>query len=368
MIIDRAKLFRVRMPLVRPFRTSLGTDTAREALLLQVQGREGESGWGECVADTLPLYSSEYVDAARMTIERVLLPTLAGRDVEPADVARLLSPVKEHRMSKAAVEMAVLDAVLRSSGTSFASFLGAQRRRLRVGVSVGITETLEDLLAVVSAHLEEGYSRVKLKIEPGWDVEPVRAVRSLVGDDFMLQVDANTAYSLDRAGPLLELDDLGLLLIEQPLGEEDLLGHVELAKRLRTPICLDESLTSLATTEQAVALGACSVVNLKPGRVGGYLESKRVHDFCASHQLPLWCGGMLETGIGRAANLALAALPGFSLPGDISATERYFHDDVTAAFHLEDGEIAVPEGPGFGVEVDEGALARLCVASSSVAL
>jgi len=255
-------------------------------------------------------------------------------------------------MAKAAVEMAVLDAELRAAGISFASHLGAVHDEIDCGVSVGIFPTIAELLHEVAAYLEAGYMRVKLKIEPGWDIEPLRAVRERFGDGLLLQVDANTAYTLDDARHLALLDDFDLLLVEQPLPEDDMPGHAALAKLMRTPICLDESITSARAAAHAISIGACSIVNIKAGRVGGYLEARRVHDLCAGHGVPVWCGGMLETGLGRAANVALAALPGFTLPGDTSASNRYFRRDITEPFVLHDGRLAVPTGPGLGVTVD----------------
>jgi O-succinylbenzoate synthase len=223
--------------------------------------------------------------------------------------------------------------------------------------------SIPELLDAVGGYLDEGYRRIKLKIEPGWDVEPVRAVRERFGDEVPLQVDANTAYRLDDAAHLARLDPFDLLLIEQPLDEEDVLGHAELARRIRTPVCLDESIVSARTAEAAIELGACAIVNIKPGRVGGYLEARRVHDVCAAHGVPVWCGGMLETGIGRAANVALAALPNFTLPGDTSASRRYFETDITEPFVLEDGRLRVPTGPGIGVEPVPDVLESLTVAT-----
>jgi O-succinylbenzoate synthase len=224
-------------------------------------------------------------------------------------------------------------------------------------------DSIGELLDAVGAYLAEGYLRIKLKIEPGWDVEPVRAVRERFGDSIQLQVDANAAYAASDAGHLRRLDDFDLLLIEQPLPEDDLGGHIRLAKLLRTPVCLDESITSARVAAFAIASGACSVVNIKPGRVGGYLEARRIHDLCVAHGVPVWVGGMLETGVGRAANAALASLPGFTLPGDISASRRYYHQDITAPFVIHNGHITVPAGPGIGVEVDPAALDEVTTAT-----
>ena len=350
MKLEAVELRRIGLPLVSPFRTSFGTETAKDALLVRAIGSDAE-GWGECVAMTEPLYSSEYVEAALDVMKAHLLPRLfAAGDVEPHEVAHLLEPVKGHRMAKAAIETAVLDASLRATGTAMATFLGATKDRVDSGVSVGIMTSIDALLDAVAGYLDAGYLRIKLKIEPGWDIEPVRAVRERFGDDVLLQVDANTAYTLADARHLARLDPFDLLLIEQPLPEDDVLGHADLAKVIKTPVCLDESIESARDAAAAIRLGACAIVNVKPGRVGGYLEARRIHDVCVAHGVPVWCGGMLETGIGRAANVALAALPGFTLPGDTSASDRYFTTDVTEPFVLEDGRLRVPTGPGIGVD------------------
>lgn len=349
MKLEGVELRRIAMPLVAPFRTSFGTQTTRDVLLLRVVTDTGE-GWGECVAMSAPLYSSEYVDAAADVLRRFLVPALAAAGPLSAPlVAEALAPYQGHRMAKAALEMGVLDAELRAEGRSFGRELGAVHDRVPCGVSVGIMDSVPALLDAVGGYLDEGYVRIKLKIEPGWDVEPVRAVRETYGDDVLLQVDANTAYTLADARHLARLDVFDLLLIEQPLAEEDVLGHADLARLIRTPVCLDESITSAQTAAAAIRLEACSVVNIKPGRVGGYLEARRIHDLCAAHGVPVWCGGMLETGLGRAANVALAALPGFTLPGDTSGSGRYYATDVTAPFVLDGGHLAVPQGPGLGV-------------------
>ena len=366
MKITDVELRRIRLPLVAPFRTSFGSQTERDVLLLKVTTPDGE-GWGECVALAEPVYSPEFVDGAQRVIETFLLPALfSAGDVSAHQVAPTLSFVKGHPMAKAAVEMAVLDAELRARGQSFASHLGATRDAVDSGVSVGIMESIPALLDAVGGYLDEGYKRIKLKIEPGWDVEPVRAVRERFGDDLLLQVDANTAYTLADARHLARLDPFGLLLIEQPLPEDDIRGHAELAKVIATPVCLDESIESARGAADAIALGACAIVNIKPGRVGGYLEARRIHDLCAAHNVPVWCGGMLETGVGRAANVALAALPNFTLPGDTSASDRYYRQDITAPFVLVDGQLPVPTAPGLGVTPDPSALDSVTTSVSHV--
>ena len=356
MKIEAVELRRLQMPLVAPFRTSFGTEDHRDILLVEVKTPDA-IGWGECVAMSEPAYSAEYVDGAHAVIRDHLMPRLDRLDdVVASQVAPALEGVKGHPMAKAALEMAILDAELARRGQSLASYLGAVHESVPAGVSVGIVGSIGELLDTVAGYLDDGYVRIKLKIEPGWDVEPVRAVRERFGDDLLLQVDANTAYDLADARHLARLDPFDLLLIEQPLAEDDLAGHAQLARRLRTPICLDESITSARVAADAIDRGACSIVNIKAGRVGGYLEARRVHDVCVAHGVPVWCGGMLETGLGRAANLALAALPGFVLPGDVSASARYWHRDVTTPFVLENGHIRVPSGPGLGVRPERSAL------------
>jgi len=360
---------RVAMPLVTPFRTSFSTETARDVLLLRAVLSDPElgevEGWAECVSDNHPFYSSEYVEGSSHVLGHYLVPMLmAVPDLHPDAVAPALARVTGHRMAKAALETAVLDGWLRAHGVPLARLLGATRDRVPCGVSVGIMDEIPQLLDAVDGYLAEGYQRIKLKIEPGWDVEPVRAVRERFGDGILLQVDANTAYTLQDAPVLARLDPFNLLLIEQPLDEEDILGHAELARRVRTPICLDESITSARGAAAAIQLGACSIINVKPGRVGGYLEARRIHDVCVANGVPVWCGGMLETGIGRAANVALAALPGFTLPGDTSASRRYYATDITEPFELDAGHLAVPTGPGIGVLPLPDVLAEVTTARS----
>jgi O-succinylbenzoate synthase len=361
MKLTGAELRTIRMPLVSPFETSFGVEHDRVAILVRVIGVMGGDrrrvevqGWGECVAMELPLYSSEYAEAAAAMLRRFLIPRLlgaagAGTEITAETVDTLLEPFVGHRMAKAALEMAVLDAQLRGTGQSLASYLGASRSSVPSGVSVGIQPSIPTLLDVVAEYLAQGYVRIKLKIKPGWDVAPVEAVRERFGELIPLQVDANAAYTLADARVLRRLDAFDLLLIEQPLPQDDLRQHAELAKLVRTPICLDESIVSPRAAADALALRACSVINIKAGRVGGYLAAKRIHDLCRANGIPVWCGGMVETGLGRAANAALAALPGFTLPGDVSASNRFYEQDITEPFVMDEGRIAVPTGPGLGV-------------------
>lgn len=371
--VEAIELHRLEVPLVRPFETSFGRETVREVLMVHVRTDAGD-GWGECVAGRDPFYSAEYVGGAASVIERYLGPALLerladgppqteSRDLLPRGastplanaVAPALAFVAGHRMAKAALEAAVLDAELRAQGRSMGEAFGAEREWVDCGVSVGIAPTLEELLDEVTGYLEEGYRRIKLKIRPGWDLVPVGAVRELMGRAGMLQVDANTAYTAADIPLLARLDDFDLLLIEQPFAEEDLATHARLAAECETPVCLDESILDVATAVAAVERGATSIINIKPGRMGGYLEALRVHDVCCALDVPVWCGGMLELGVGRAANVALAALPGFVLPGDTSASARYFAEDLTEPFVLGEGEhhgqLRVPDAPGTGVTV-----------------
>ena len=320
--------------------------------MVKVTNENGTVGWAECVAMSEPLYSPEYVIGCLDLMKRFLIPALREKSsIAAEDVPVLLKPFLGGQMAKAALETAILDAQLRDQNISLAKYLGATKSKVECGVSVGIANDLEALVEEVKSYVDAGYRRIKLKIEPGWDYEAVKTIRQIY-PDIPLQVDANQAYSRSDGKLLAKLDEFNLLLIEQPLDEHDILGHAILAKEVKTPICLDESIISLHSAQDALALEATTVINIKPGRVGGYIESKKIHDLCVDKKIPVWCGGMLETGIGRAANLALAALPGFTLPGDTSASSRYFKQDITTPFVMEDGYLTVPTGPGIGVEPD----------------
>jgi o-succinylbenzoate synthase len=370
MKLQRLMLHHVRIPLVSPFTTSFGTENEKAAYLVEAVAdtETGEvTGWGECVAMAEPLYSSEFLTGAAEVTRRWLAPALfAVPDLTAETVAHHVEHIVGHPMAKAAVEMSVLDAQLRGQGRSFASYLGVTRDRVPSGVSVGIQSSPDELLRVVGGYLDEGYARIKLKIKPGADLAYVAAVRREFGDDLLLQVDANAAYTLADAAHLRRLDDFGLLLIEQPLGEADLRQHAELARQMATPMCLDESIVSVEAAADAITMGATSVINIKPGRVGGYLEARRIHDLARAHGVAVWCGGMLETGVGRAANAALAGLPGFTLPGDISGSNRFYERDITEEIVMTDGSVAVPTGPGFGVTVDRDRLAEFTTGTDTL--
>jgi O-succinylbenzoate synthase len=349
MKLEKIELGIIALPLVRPFRTSFGTQTSREVLIVKVVNENGTTGWAECVAMSEPLYSAEYVAGCLDLMKRFLIPALKSKPTITAEeVAPVLKPFLGAPMAKAALETAILDAQLQDQKISLATYLGATKSRVACGVSVGIANDLEALAEEVSSYVEQGYRRIKLKIEPGWDIAAVKKIRDLY-PTILLQVDANQAYTRDDGKHLAALDEFNLLLIEQPLDEHDILGHALLAKQVKTPICLDESIISLQSARDALELKATTIINVKPGRVGGYIESVKIHDLCLKNKIPVWCGGMLETGIGRAANLALAALPGFTLPGDTSASSRYFKEDVTAPFVMIDGYLDVPNTTGIGI-------------------
>lgn len=360
-------LLLVELPLVRPFRTSFGETDRKRCVLVRVEADDAE-GWGECVAEERPDFSGEFNDGVWLVIRDHLAPLVL--EAGEADVARAelaLRAVRGNPMAKAALIDAVLDAQLRATGESLAAWLGAVRERVACGVSVGIAPTTEALLDQVDAYLTEGYRRIKLKIEPGLDVDRVHAVRE-AHPDVLLSVDANAAYSPADVDVFRALERDDLLMIEQPLHHEDLVQHARLQAILRTDLCLDESIRSAADADAALELGACRIVNVKQGRVGGVPEAKRVHDVCLERRAPVWCGGMLETGVGRATNLALAALPGFTLPGDTSASSRYFHEDLTRPFELgRDGTMEVPSGPGIGVAPLPERLVTCTIRSESIA-
>ncbi|MCS7222469.1 MAG: o-succinylbenzoate synthase [Anaerolineae bacterium] len=363
MKIERVVLYHLRMPLRSPFETSFGCIHERECILLAVHS-EGLVGYGECVADRSPGYAYETTGTAWHILRDFLVPAILGRALAgPGEFQQRVAHVRGHPMAKAGLELALWDLRGRQEGRPLRELLGGQRERVEVGVSVGIQPSPEALVDVVGRYLAQGYGRVKIKIKPGRDVADAQAVRRAF-PHIRLQVDANSAYTLETASTLRPLDELDLLLIEQPLAEDDLWDHSRLQSQFKTPLCLDESIHSLRHARQALEMGACRVINIKPGRVGGLSQAIAIHDLCRAHGVPVWCGGMLETGVGRAANLALASLPGFTLPGDISATDRYYEQDITyERFMLNpDSTIAVPSGPGLGVTIDSAALKRFTLA------
>jgi O-succinylbenzoate synthase len=352
MKIEQIRLHHLRMPLVAHFETSFGRIVERDCILVEIQS-EGLTGWGECVADRDPGYCYETSGTAWHILMDFIAPQILGADLaDAADFQERVANIRGHQLAKAGVEMALWDLLGQRQGKSLRELFGGQQTRVPVGVSVGLQDSPEILLKTVEKYLAEGYRRVKLKIKPGRDVGDTRVVRQAF-PDLLLQVDANSAYSLESASALLPLDELDLLLIEQPLFEDDIWDHARLQKMLKTPVCLDESITSPRHARYALEMQACRVINIKPARCGGLGQGIEIHDMCQRAGIPVWCGGMLETNIGRASNLALASLPNFSLPGDISASARYYHEDVTEeTFTLNsDSTIDVPARPGLGVTV-----------------
>jgi O-succinylbenzoate synthase len=350
--IERLELRLLKLPLVHFFETSFGRIDDRHFIVVSLEA-DGVFAYGECVAEQDPFYGAETNETAWHIIADFIGPRVLGASFDhPRDLFPALKAIRGHNMAKAAVEMAAWDLFARLRGDPLSRVLGGTRDRIASGVSIGIQDSLDELAAKVERELAAGYQRIKIKIKPGWDLAAVKMIRARFGS-IPLMVDANAAYTLSDARHLAELDQYELMMIEQPLDYDDIADHAALQRQIRTPICLDESIKSVHAAEHAIAAGACRIINIKPGRVGGYGESIRLHDLCAEHGIPVWHGGMLESGIGRAANIHLSTLPNFSLPGDIAASRRYFDPDLIdpAIEVARDGTIAVPRGPGLGVQV-----------------
>jgi len=361
----------ISLPLKEPFRISSGIISQRRILLLELADGEGTTAWSECVAGELPNYSYETIDTAWIVISRYVAPRIIGRPLEsPAEVQLLLDKdFRGHNMAKAAVEMGVWELEARRQGTALSQLLGGVRERVEVGISIGIQPSPEVLVEKARACLDQGYRKIKIKIMPGADVAYAAAVRATLGPEAPLMVDANNAYTLDDVEALQALDDLDLLMIEQPLAWDDVVQHAALQKVLKTPICLDESITGPARVRDMISLGSGRIVNIKPARVGGFSGSKAIHDLCEQEGIPVWCGGMLESGVGRGHNIALASLSNFTIPGDISPSSRYWQRDiVTPQWQMDtDGTIAVPrDRPGTGVEIDRGLIEDLTVRTETL--
>jgi O-succinylbenzoate synthase len=375
MKIERLALYHIRQKLVSPFETSFGRQEMRDSLVLAMHG-DGLSGWGECVATGSPGYSYETTATAWHILADFLIPALLGTELaEPEELAGRLRFVRGHPLAKAALDQAVWDITARRDALSVAQKLAlpypeGPRARVKVGVSIGIQESIETTLEVIQGYLDQGYARIKLKIRPGHDVSVARAAREAFPDT-PIMLDANSAYTLDDVAVFKEMDDLNLLMLEQPLSHDDIYDHSRLRPLIGTPLCLDESILSADHARYALALGACDIINIKPARVGGWTEARKVHDLCRESDIPVWCGGMLETGVGRAGQLALASLPGFTLPGDISATDRYYATDIGSrvfSLNREDSTITVPVGPGLGIEVEPDRLKAATVRERSFTL
>ncbi|HVG37987.1 MAG TPA: o-succinylbenzoate synthase [Pyrinomonadaceae bacterium] len=363
MIVEAAELREIHLPLRRPFETSLGVTTVRRVLLAKIRDVDGAVGWGECTADEDPFYSAEWTESAWAVSKEYLAPLLLGRPFEKAaDVWDLWARVRGHRMAKAALETAVWDLEARRAGIPLWKHLGGVREEIACGVSLGIQKTPAALFANIDTELEAGYQRIKIKIKPGWDAEITARVRARY-PDVLLSVDANSAYTLADIALFRGMDELGLLMIEQPFDHDDLHDHARLQSQIQTPLCLDESIESPADGRKALESGACRIINIKLGRVGGFTQALALERICRERSAPVWCGGMLETGVGRAHNIALSTLAGFTLPGDVSASERYWETDVIEppVTITSRGTITPPERPGLGYEIDEPRVAALAV-------
>ncbi|MCI0708004.1 MAG: o-succinylbenzoate synthase [Ignavibacteriae bacterium] len=371
LLLQRIILREIRLPLKEPFQISSGTVHERRILLLELQSADGVRGWSECVAGEYPNYSPETIDTAWYAIKEWIAPRVLGTSFsEPRDIYAALSDnIRGHNMAKAAVEMGAWELAARSRDMSLAKLLGGMREKVEVGISLGIQPTVKALVDKVERSFQQGYRKVKIKIKPGKDIEYVRAARESAGKHASLMVDANNAYSLKDLPVLKQLDGFGLLMIEQPLSWDDVVQHAELQKILKTPICLDESITGVDKAEDMVKFGSGKIINIKPGRVGGFRSSIAIHDYCASHGIPVWCGGMLESGVGRAHNVALASLSNFSLPGDLSPSSRYWEEDIVIPEWTMDsnGFVTVPVNTlGMGVEVNMNRVEKLTVRSETL--
>ncbi|MGD6774021.1 o-succinylbenzoate synthase [Sutcliffiella horikoshii] len=351
--IEKVDLFLTSMKLVQPFRTHQETVTDRESILVKVTDDKGDSGWGEVVAFSSPWYTEETIETTWHMLTEFFIPTIIrGEWKSPREVSEALSHWKRNQMAKAGIEMAMWDLFAKRKSVSLAEYIGGVRKEVKAGVVVSM-DSPERMLSTIESRIKEGYERIKVKIDPANDYEMLKIIRDAF-PDIALLVDANSAYSLQDAEHLKKLDSLNLLMIEQPLAADDIVEHTELQKVLSTPVCLDESIVSLHDARNAVKLGSCKVMSIKIGRVGGLANAIDIHDLCEEHDIPVWCGGMLETGISRAFHIALASLPNFTIPGDLSASSRYWEKDVIIPeVVVEDGKVKVPEGPGIGFEVDE---------------
>ena len=367
MKIESITLYHIRLPLVTPFATSFGSIDHKECILVELHA-DGFVGYGESAVERDPGYNYETTGTAWHILKDFVAPSILGQDVVDAnDFQRRVAGIRGHFLAKAGVEMALWDAFGKRDGKSLKEMFGGERDKVEVGVSIGIQESASALVRSAERYVRQGYNRLKIKIKPGRDVEDTSAVRKAF-PDIRLQVDANSAYTLATSEALRPLDQLDLLLIEQPLYEDDIWDHRKLQAQFKTPICLDESIISPRHARYALEMEACRIINIKPGRVGGLSQGLEIHDMCRAQDVPVWCGGMLETGVGRASNLAIASLPGFSLPGDISASDRYFARDIThERFILNpDSTINVPDAPGLGVTIDEEALQQFTLAKLEI--
>lgn len=369
--LEKLELCEIGLPLKAPFETSFGTSFGRRILIIRVFDSDGACGYGECTAPETPFYNHETVDTAFTIIANFAAPLLTKAAIRCAkDVSAGLAPIRGNRMAIGGVEAAIWDLEAKREGRPLWQHLGGTRSEINCGVSIGLQRTPAALLEKVTCEVESGYQRIKLKIKPGRDLEFVKVIRANF-PDILLSVDANSAYQLERDSDLLEqLDDFDLLMIEQPLAAGDLVDHAKLQQRLKTPICLDESITCLADAKHALELGSCRIINIKLGRVGGHSEAKAIQELAAGQAVPVWCGGMLESGVGRAHNIAMSTLPGFTLPGDVSASARYWEEDIIdpPVTVSPQGTITAPSGIGIGYQVNEPRVDKLTVKRKAIPL
>ncbi len=362
MKIERIELREIGLQLVAPFETSFGATTERRIILVKVFS-DGLVGWGECTCNEGPFYNHESTDAAWIILKDFVAPLTVDCDIEhPAMAAALTSRIRGNKMARAAVETAIWDLFARREGVPLWELLGGVQPEIASGVSIGLQETDSELLKKIATEVEAGYQRIKIKIKPGRDYDMVKAVRREY-PKIGLTVDANSAYTLDDVDMLRKLDEFDLMLIEQPLAYDDIIDHASLQRELRTPICLDESILSVDDARKALSIGACRIINIKLGRVGGHAEARKIQDFCRERGVPVWCGGMLESGVGRAQNIAMSTLPGFTMPGDVSASKRYWHEDIIVpeVEVTSRGTIPRPGGKGIGYSINETRVESLTV-------
>ncbi|KIH70551.1 o-succinylbenzoate synthase [Salinicoccus roseus] len=367
MNIKQIKLHQLLMKMKTPFTTSFGTQQDRHITIVEAIDDTGRSGFGECVSGEDPLYSEEFMDASIIAMKKYFAPLVIHGEIDhPDDVWEKFKPFKRNNMAKSAIEGAVWDLYAKQNDMTLAEAIGGRKEKVDVGVSLGLEDTDELLLEKVKEKVDEGYKRIKVKIKPGRDVEMIRSIRDRFGD-IPLMVDANSAYTLDDMETLKALDEFNLMMIEQPLAAGDLIDHAKLQKEISTPVCLDESIDSYEAARGAIELGSCRIINVKVGRVGGITQSKKIHDLAAHHDIPLWCGGMLEAGVGRLHNIAITTLGNFTLPGDTASSSRYWYEDIiTPEVVAEDGVVEVSREPGIGSTVDFGKMEQYLQKTESI--
>lgn len=366
MKITEITIRQLQMKLKSPFATSFGTFTHKDFLLLEAKDESGTIGWGESVAFNAPWYNEETLQTNWHMLEDYLIPLILNKEIQhPDEVSDIFEPIRKNNMAKSTIEGAIWDIYAQQTNQSLAKALGGERDKIEVGISIGIQKSIDDLVAIVDQSVKDGYKRIKVKIKPGWDIDVMRTLREKF-PDIAIMADANSAYRLEDTELLKQLDEFDLTMVEQPLASDDIIDHATLQKEMKTPICLDESIHSLEDTRKAIAIGATKIINIKIGRVGGLTEAKKIHDYCAAHGIPVWCGGMLESGIGRAHNVALTTLPNFILPGDTASSNRYWEKDIIEPEVVaENGYITVPTEAGIGYKVNVETVESYTVAKKS---